>query len=357
MPYYDDIADRSRTPALRFVTRIHRMRMLGTLLCAVPIASVLHETGAPAWVWAALLFNALVWPQIAWLLARRARDPAAVEYRSLVVDAAAGGVWIAVMGVNLLPSAILLTVLSADRFAAGGWRLLSRALPALLAGFLLVWLLLGRPFAPDTSLRTVFACLPLMFGYQFALSVVTWRLGRTIARQNRELERATRTDAASDLPNRRHFDARAAHAFKLFQRSGRRAALLLIDIDQFKTTNDRYGHGMGDVVVRRVGDVLRDVASGDDVPARFGGDEFALLLTSADRELAIVIAERVRIGVSTLTFEAEPGLTCTVSVGLAETRSGQATLADWIRDADAALYRAKAAGRDRVEIGDRKSVV
>ncbi|MCD9006380.1 diguanylate cyclase [Luteimonas sp. XNQY3] len=351
MPYYDDNADRSQTPALRFVTRIHRMRMLGTLLCAVPIASVLHETGAPMWIWVALIFNALVWPHVAWLLARRARDPAAVEYRSLVVDAAAGGVWIAIIGVNLLPSAVLLTVLSADRFAAGGWRLLSRALPAMLAGFAVAWLALGRPFAPDTSLRTMIACLPLMFGYQFALSVVTWRLGRTIARQNRELERATRTDDASDLPNRRHFDGRAAHAFKLFQRSGRQAALLLIDIDQFKTTNDRYGHGMGDVVVRRVGDVLRDIATGDDVPARFGGDEFALLLTSADRELALSIAERVRIGVSGLTFEAEPGLACTVSVGLAETRSSHATLADWIRDADAALYRAKAAGRDRVQVG------
>jgi len=349
VPYYDDIADRSRTPALRFVTRIHRMRMLGTLLCAVPIASVLHETGTSGWTWAGLLFNALAWPHIAWLLARRARDPAAVEYRSLVADAAAGGVWIAVMGVNLLPSAVLLTVLSADRFAAGGWRLLSRALPALLAGFALTWLLLGQPFAPDTSLRTVLACLPLMFGYQFALSVVTWRLGRTIARQNRELERATRTDTTSNLPNRRHFDALAEHAFKLYHRSGQQAALLLIDIDQFKTTNDRYGHGMGDVVVRRVGDVLRDISTGDDVPARFGGDEFALLLTSADRERAISIAERLRIGVSGLTFEAEPGLACTVSVGLAETRSSHVTLADWIRDADAALYRAKAAGRDRVE--------
>lgn len=349
MPYYEDIADRSRTPALRFVDRVHRMRMLGTLLCAIPIASVLHESAAPGWTWPALLLNALLWPQIAWLLARRARDPAAVEFRSLIADAAAGGVWIAIIGVDLLPSVLLLTVLSADRFAAGGWRLLSRALPALAAGFVVTWLVLGRPYAPDTSLQTLLACLPLMFGYQFALSVVTWRLGRRIARQNRELERVTRTDSASDLPNRRHFDARTAHAFKLYQRSGRQVALLLIDIDHFKTTNDRYGHGMGDVVVRRVGQVLRSTATGDDVPARFGGDEFALLLAPADRERARSIAERVRAEISGLVFEAEPGLSCTVSIGLADTRSTHAALTDWIRDADAALYRAKAAGRNRVE--------
>lgn len=351
VPYYADIADRSRTPALRFVARIHRMRMLGTALCALPIASVLHEQAAPHWTWLLLIVNALFWPQLAWLLARGARDPAAVEYRNLVIDAAAGGMWIALIGVSLLPTAVLLSVLTADRFAAGGWRLIARALPALAAGFVIAWLLAGRPFAPDTSLRTVVACLPLMFGYQLALSVVTWRLGRTIARQNRELERATRTDSASDLPNRRHFDARAAHAFKLYQRSGRQAALLLIDIDRFKHTNDRYGHGMGDVVVRRVGEVLRGVATGDDVPARFGGDEFALLLTPADRERALALAERVRTQISGLVFDAEPGLSCTVSIGLSETRGTHATLADWIRDADAALYRAKAAGRDRVEAG------
>ena len=351
MPYYDSIADRSRTPALRFVSRIHRMRMLGTLLCALPIASVLSERGAPGWVWAALLLNMLAWPQIAWLLGRRARDPAAAEYRNLIVDAAAGGAWIAAMGVSLLPTAALLSVLSADRFAAGGWRLVARAMPALLAAFALVWLLAGRPFAPETSLRTVIACLPLMFGYQLALSVVTWRLGRAIARQNRELERITRTDAASNLPNRRHFDSCAVHAFKLFQRSGRQAALLLIDIDNFKTTNDRYGHGMGDLVLRRVGEVLRGVATGHDVPARVGGDEFAMLLSPADRERASTVSERVRIGVADLVFEAEPGLRCTVSVGLAETRGTHDTPAGWIRDVDAALYRAKAAGRNRVEPG------
>ena len=349
MPYYDDIADRSRTPALYFVARIHRMRMLGTLLCALPIASVLLERDAPAWVWALLALNALVWPHLAWWRARRARDPAAVEYRSLVVDAAAGGAWIAAIGLDLLPSAVMFSVLVADRYAAGGWRLLRRALPAFALGLGLVWLASGRPFAPDTSLRTALACLPLLFGYQIALSVVTYRLGRTIARQNRQLARASLTDSASELPNRRHFDERAAHTFLMFQRSGQPAALLLVDLDRFKDINDRYGHGMGDIVIQQVAGVLRDAARDEDIPARFGGDEFALLLTTADRERALAVAEHVRSAVTALTFEAEPGLACTVSIGLAETRPGHSALSEWIRDADAALYRAKAGGRDRTE--------
>ncbi len=75
MPYYDDIVERRRTPSARFVVRMHRMRMLGTALCALPIASVLWERAAPGWLWALLLANALLWPQLARLLASRARRP------------------------------------------------------------------------------------------------------------------------------------------------------------------------------------------------------------------------------------------------------------------------------------------
>lgn len=349
MPSRDPYVDRTTASNQGFVQRMHCMRMLGTALCALPIASVLDEHAAPVWLWIALGLNVLAWPHIAWLLAMRARDGVAAEYRNLVLDAAFGGLWIAAIALSVLPTAILISVLGADRFAAGGMRLLRHALMALSAAFAVGWLLVGFAFVPVSSTRTVLACLPVMVVYQITLSVVTYRLGRRIARQNRELERVTRTDLASDLANRRHFDVRAAHAFERSRREGHRAAVLLIDIDCFKDTNDRYGHAMGDIVLRRVGGVLSGVASGDDVPARFGGDEFALLLTPASRERAVEIAEHVRAGIAGLAFDAEPDLSCTVSIGLADSDGVYPTLADWIRAADAALYRAKAAGRNRVE--------
>lgn len=345
----DDIATHPETPALRLVHRIHRMRMLGTALYALPVASVLLERSAPWWLWGALTVTVLLWPQFAWRLARRARDPIAAEHRNLIVDAAAGGVWIAASAVSLLPTAALLAVLAADRYAVGGWRLTSRAFLALAVTFALAWIGSGFAFAPATSTRTMLACLPLMLGYQVLLSMVGYRLNRTVARQNRELERTNRTDALSDLPNRRHFDACTADAFRLFQRSTRKATLLLIDIDHFKDINDRYGHGMGDIVLRGVADALRTAARESDMPARLGGDEFALLLAQTDFALATAIAERIRARISALCFEAEPGLTCTVSIGVSGLCTGHTTPDEWIRDADAALYRAKAAGRDRIE--------
>ncbi|UNK43586.1 diguanylate cyclase [Luteimonas sp. S4-F44] len=350
MPDRDDHHDRARLAALLFPSRILRMRMLGAALCALPIASVLAERGAPAWLWAALAVNALVWPQVAWMLSRRARDPVATEYRNLLVDAVAGGLWVAAIALSLLPTTVMATVLASDRLAAGGWRLFRRAAALFVLAFAAGWALAGFPFAPSTSTRTLLACLPLMFGYHIALSLVTYRLGRTIARQNRELERSSRTDSGSDLPNRRHFDIRVRDALSRFDHNGDPATLLMIDIDAFKSINDHYGHGVGDLVLRRVADVLRTAAGATDTPARIGGDEFAILLAPAGPARACAVAEYVRAGIAALSFDGHPTLACTASIGVSTTRPEFVSPADWLRDADGALYRAKAAGRNCVAV-------
>ncbi len=350
MPHEDDIVERRRTPASRFVVRMHRMRMLGTALSSLPIASVLWERGTASGVWALLIANALLWPHVARLLSARARNTVAAEYRNLVIDAAMGGLWLAVIAVSLLPSAVLISVLTTDRLAAGGWRLLLRAMLAMAATFGVAWTLLGFPFAPDTSHRTLLVCLPLLFGYHMALSTVTYRLSRKIARQNRLLERLNRTDVSSDLPNRRHFDAMMVLAHARYQREGRQPALLLVDIDAFKTINDSCGHGMGDLVIRNVAKVLRESIRERDVPARIGGDEFAVLLPDGGLPAAAEISERIRARIAAMTFAPEPGLGCTVSIGVAALRDSHAAPDAWIRDADAALYRAKAGGRNQVVV-------
>lgn len=350
MPDRDDLHHRARAAALLFPSRIRRMRMLGAALCALPIASVLAERGAPAWLWIALAINAVLWPQLAWLRAQRAHDPVATEYRNLLVDAVVGGLWVAAIAVNLLPTVAIASVLASDRLAAGGWRLFWRATVVFALAFVAGWAVAGFAFAPETSTRTLLACIPLMVGYPIALSLVTYRLGRTIARQNRELERSNRTDSGSDLPNRRHFDIRVRDALSRFDRHGDPATLLMIDIDAFKSINDRYGHGVGDLVLRRVADVLRTAAGATDTPARIGGDEFAILLAPAGPARASAVAEYVRAGIAALGFDGHPTLACTASIGVSTTRPEFGSPPDWLRDADSALYRAKAAGRNRVAV-------
>lgn len=349
MPHYA-IAEERRASELRFVERIYRMRMLGTALSMLPIASVLDERAAPAWAWGLLLLNAFAWPQLAVRLGRRARRPAATEFRCLALDSCFGGAWIAAMAVSAVPSAVLVTALTADKIAAGGAALLGRTCLALLAGFAIAWWALGFPFEPATSPRTLAATLPFLFLYSVALSLLNHRLGRRIADQNRALERLNRTDPHIQLPNRRHFEARAQHEFLRYRRTGRPITLVLIDVDRFKEVNDRYGHGMGDRVLERVARILEGTVRDIDMPARYGGDEFAMLLVDTSGAAAARIAERARDLVRAMRFAEHPDLRCSLSIGIAELTDDVRTLEQWMGAADTALYRAKAAGRDRIEL-------
>ena len=349
MPYFA-LAEELRAHDLRFVVRIHRMRMLGTALCALPIASVLQERSAHAGFWLLLALNTLLWPQVAAWLCRRATDPVAAEHRCLALDSAFGGAWIAAIAVSTAPAAVFVSMLTADKIAAGGWTLLRRSSMALLAGFAATWATLGFPFEPAVSQRTLLACIPFLFVYSVGLSILTHRLGRRISQQNRELERLTRTDPIMQLPNRRHFESRAQNELSRSQRTGQPVSLMLVDVDRFKQTNDHYGHGMGDVVLRRIADVLRQNVRDIDLPARYGGDEFAVLLVDSGIDFAEGVAERIRSQVAALDFDAEPGLSCSASIGVAELDRSLTTLEQWMQAADAALYRAKAAGRNRVAV-------
>lgn len=349
MPHYT-IDESPTTKGLQFVTRIHRMRVLGTLLCALPVASVLWDRSAAAAYWVFVLLNALVWPQIALIAGRRAKDPIKCEFRSMVMDSAFGGAWIAAMALSAAPTAAFLSLLTADKIAAGGWRLASKSTLALAGTFVIVWALLGFPFQPRPSARTLLACLPFMFIYTATLSLLTHRLSGRIRRQNRELRRLTRIDPVMQVPNRPHFEAVAARELSRFHRSGRPASMLLIDVDRFKVINDRYGHVMGDVVLKRVATILRETVRDVDVPARYGGDEFAILLVDTDGPRAMEIAERLRQQVEQEVFADAPGLTCTLSIGVAEAVRDYATLDSWVRATDAALYRAKAAGRNCIDL-------
>ncbi len=337
---------------LRFVTRIHRMRMLGTLLCALPIASVLAERSAPALAWILLSLNVLLWPHLALWLGRRAKDPVATEFRSLVMDSVCGGAWIAAMAVSAIPAAVFVTLLTADRIAAGGWRLVGKATVGLVAGFLGTWLALGLPFEPQSSTRTMLATVPFMFLYTVALSSLTSRLRAQVVRQNRDLHRLTRMDPVMQVANRPYFEAVAMLELSRFHRSGRPAALLLIDVDHFKVINDRYGHGMGDTVLKRLAAILSETVRDVDLPARYGGDEFAVLLVDTDREAAAGIAERLRQQVEQEVFADQPALRVTLSIGVAQVTGRHASLDSWVHSTDAALYRAKAAGRNQVAVAD-----
>src|SRR5262249_3666563 len=137
--------------------------------------------------------------------------------------------------------------------------------------------------------------------------------------------------------------------FSRSRRHQRPLGLLLLDIDRFKHVNDTHGHHVGDITLKAVGDVIRTSVRTEDVVARFGGEEIAVILPQSTREQAATVAETLRLLVSARVVEfREARLAVTVSVGCAALEMGDADPAAFFERCDQKMYAAKAAGRNRV---------
>ncbi|MEQ8345301.1 MAG: GGDEF domain-containing protein [Sneathiellaceae bacterium] len=163
-----------------------------------------------------------------------------------------------------------------------------------------------------------------------------------------DLRRQAERDPLTGIHNRRAFDARARQAIERARRSGDLVALLYLDLDHFKSINDRFGHPAGDEVLRRVADIVGASLRKTDLSARLGGEEFAVLLPRTDAGAAWVIAERIRHGMEEFSFDLEgESVRATLSIGVAVFDGTGDDLERLSQRADQALYRAKQEGRNR----------
>ena len=191
---------------------------------------------------------------------------------------------------------------------------------------------------------------------------VSAALALAAARSDTEVHRlahAATVDSLTGLFNRPYFDARLHEEVERAKRGSSSLAVLMADIDDFKTINDTFGHQIGDAVLQLVGRILRAAVRVFDVCARYGGDEFAILMPSSDQSSASACAERVRQRVSEYGAQDEglPRLPrMTMSIGVASINAGDAP-ADLIGRADRCLYQAKAAGKNRVRVSSELSNV
>lgn len=170
-----------------------------------------------------------------------------------------------------------------------------------------------------------------------------------LQRVNEVLEQLSITDGLTRLHNHRFFQDHLRREMKRAQRTGEPLSLILIDIDNFKALNDRWGHAVGDALLRMVAEVMNDAVRETDLLARYGGEEFALVASQTDLDGARALAEKLRLALANARFpiEGEDGtrVSVTVSIGIAAFHGDEKAL---FNEADRALYRAKAAGKDCV---------
>jgi diguanylate cyclase (GGDEF)-like protein len=177
------------------------------------------------------------------------------------------------------------------------------------------------------------------------------RLGRPLARMFGELTDQAERDSLTGLANRRVLDERLEEELDRSRRYGTHLALILVDIDNFKSVNDRFGHQCGDEVLRAVAPVLSGSLRELDLAGRFGGEEFALVLPGTAAVSARRIAEQIRRALAKVTVVGPGGelVSVTASFGAAEF-PGNPSVASLIEAADRALYQAKRDGKDRVVV-------
>lgn len=177
--------------SLRLPRQVYRLRVLGLALGSISVGTVLYEQGAPPIVWALLAFHLVIWPHVAWALARRSSDPHRTERVSLTIDSTFGGMWIALMHFNLLPSVLTAAMMSMDRI---GWgpRFLARTASAMAIACGATAIVTGGAFQPVTDLPAMLASLPLMVTYPLAIAFTAYKSGQLARERNRAIEQTAR---------------------------------------------------------------------------------------------------------------------------------------------------------------------
>lgn len=164
----------------------------------------------------------------------------------------------------------------------------------------------------------------------------------------RQARKAALIDPLTGVQNRAGMDAALAREIELAHRHRTALSLVALDIDHFKSVNDRYGHAVGDQVLKTVVHCINSAIRGSDALYRFGGEEFVLLLNNTDEAGAYLLAERIRLCIARHAFAAgHDPFALTVSLGVSQLRQGQDSNA-LFKATDSALYRAKETGRNRV---------
>ena len=292
----------------------------------------------------------ITWTLLNEYLFARAGPPAGLPFGSVPVHTAAALFLVALGALATQPDSWPVRIVFAANVGGTVCRWLLPA--AILAPPLLGWIVRNLTFMGEPGAAFHWGLYSVLSSAGSVTLIVM--LAHRIELLDAERTAATmmsRHDELTGLANRRAFDAFLLEAFNRARRYERPLSLLTIDVDEFKTYNDAYGHPAGDEVLSAAAAVFAESARTTDLVARIGGEEFAMVLPETTVGGARTLAERVRQKVSELPMQRP----VTVSVGIATLSSGTPSAPALLEQSDAALYAAKRGGRNRVAVSGRAS--
>ncbi|MGK9175281.1 diguanylate cyclase AdrA [Yokenella regensburgei] len=335
---------------LHFARRERLPRAVGLACLFFPLAAELVSRPTAGGWWVLLVLWTFVWPHLAWQLSSRSSDPLTSEIHNLKADAIFAGVWMALTGLNLMPSLALAIMVITTTMCAGGTRLCIAAVILTLVSGLTTLKLTGVAVNPVSSPFTVWLTVPVLLIYPLLFSWVSYRTMARMEEHRRRLQEMSIRDGMTGVYNRRHWETLLRSEYDHSRRHQRVATLLLIDVDHFKLINDTHGHDIGDEAIIAITRHLQLSLRGSDVIGRFGGDEFAIIMGGTSSENAIAAMARVHDRLATFRLTSVPQLELHISVGIASLTEEMTHHREWLKSADLALYKAKKAGRNRTEV-------
>lgn len=335
---------------LRFARRVRLPRAVGLGWMFLPIAAVLASQPIAGGWWLFLVGWSFVWPHLAWQLASKAIDPLSREIYNLKADAILAGVWVGVMGVNVLPSTALLMMMCMNLMGAGGLRLFIAGMVLMVVSCLVTLQLTGITVAFRSAPLEWWFSLPVIVIYPLLFAWVSYQTATKLAEHKRRLQVMSMRDGMTGVYNRRHWEILLRNEFDNCRRYHRDATLLIIDIDHFKSINDTWGHDVGDEAIIALTRQLQMTLRGSDVIGRFGGDEFAVIMCGTPADNAIAAMSRVHERLNALRLPCAPQVILRISVGVAPLTTQIGHYREWLKSADMALYKAKNTGRNRTEV-------
>ncbi|HDC4656670.1 TPA: diguanylate cyclase AdrA [Enterobacter hormaechei] len=342
--------DDSYRSGLRFARRIRLARIVGLAALFVPLASVLVSQFLSGVWWLLLVGWVFVWPHLAWQLAFRSAEPHSSEIVNLKIDAIIAGDWMGLTGFNALPTAALIVMIGMNMMGSGGCRLFLTGLALLALSALLTVQSTGSPVVLTSEPLALWLTLPVLVVYPILFAWLSHRTAIRLAEHKRRLELMSTRDGMTGVFNRRHWETLLRNEFEACRRSHRQATILLIDIDHFKTINDTWGHDVGDEAIVAITRQLQLTLRSGDYIGRFGGDEFAVIMSGTPADSAIAAMSCVHERLVNMPLHGAPMARLCISVGVAPWGAQFTHYREWLKAADVALYKAKNAGRGRTEV-------